>query len=496
MNDFKFEKVEGGYSLARYTGKDNNLVIPDTFEGEPVVKIFSLVFQRNKNIVTINLPNTLLKIGSGAFGWCENLTEIVIPNSVEELGSELFKGCTSLSKVTLPNGLKILPRACFYNCTSLKTCELPASLECIEYDAFSHCEMLQEIVLPPNLKKVDINAFANCYSLQRVVCSTSSIKFQKKAFALSNDKSNLKELPYFIWSKLDLTYNQNLTLMKSIIDDFDGYSDKEKKDCIAFIKRRKKMREQFFLQGDYEVINFLLSIKITLTLDELNQFLEESIKLENTKVTALLLDYKNKTFSKELIEDFENNKELVELGFKLPNLNQFKEKWYCSKVTGGLRVSGYKGKLTEQETIPKELADGTKIVLLKPTSANDFCNIKKLIIESELTEISTKTFQNCNILEEIILPDTLKIIGDYAFSHCSNLREIKFPLGLEVISNGAFNDCASLEQVILPKSLEVIKRGAFCMCPNLGNVEYYSTTDVEEFAFKLCTQINVCVKED
>lgn len=510
MSDFQFNKVEGGYALVKYTGEEENVLIPDTFQGEPVVEIGKSAFFRKYPMVAISLPNSLKIMKEGCFASCENLKEVSIPNSVLEMKKGIFSLCYSLKKVILPNQLKILPESCFFLCKELAICELPNSLERIEESAFSDCWSLKEIKLPTSVKTIESRAFAQCESLKRVVCTHSDLKIHKEAFLFYYGylESSLEELPYHIWLKVDLSLAQNLVFMKSLITSYESFSETDKKDCISMLKRRKKVKEQLFLNGDAEMIHFMLSHGLNLTLNELDRYVEASIQQEKTEVTALFLDYKNKNFSITEVETHTENKEMVAIGLELPTLKQFKEKWTCSKVEGGLRVSGYKGEDTELAILPESLVDGTKIVLVKVTEKQTFNHVKKLVIACPLTEIPPKGFFKQTKLQEVVLPDTIKTIEISAFNSCFSLKQINFPPSLEIISKMAFKycgmdiikipegvkeihddaflGCPNLKVLYLPKSLERVGKRAFLGCNRLLFVYYYATTNIEKTAFTDC----------
>ncbi|MFI3255762.1 MAG: hypothetical protein R3Y63_15770, partial [Eubacteriales bacterium] len=75
---FEFEKVEGGYSLIKYNIKEKNeedVLIPETFQGEPVVEIgeraFDGDFMNPTLMKTLTIPNSVTKIGEHAFEDCK-----------------------------------------------------------------------------------------------------------------------------------------------------------------------------------------------------------------------------------------------------------------------------------------------------------------------------------------------------------------------------------------------------------------------------------------
>ncbi|MGN1095974.1 MAG: leucine-rich repeat domain-containing protein, partial [Eubacteriales bacterium] len=69
--------------------------------GSGVETIGELAFFNCSSLSTLVLPDTLKKIGAGAFEGTA-IKELVIPESVEEIGDNAFANCTSLTKVTIP----------------------------------------------------------------------------------------------------------------------------------------------------------------------------------------------------------------------------------------------------------------------------------------------------------------------------------------------------------------------------------------------------------
>lgn len=468
LKDFEFKKIDGGYAVFEYLGDDKKVIIPDTFEHEPVVEVFNLAFADNINLV-----------------------ELVMPDSIINVGSSAFSRCVNLEKITFSNQLKKLSDQCFIDCKSLIDLDLPNSLEIIGYSAFTECLSLQSIFFDGDEIQIHDTAFSGCKSLENVSYNILNMLTLTRQVGIISKK-------FDIWNMLD---------------------DDEKNEILAYVKRKQSVKKAIFSSDCATGISILLSEKVKLTLIQLDKYLDLSIKNQNSLVTATLLDYKEKNFSNTEKEDFKENKELVKIGLEMPTLKQFKEKWKCSKIDGGIRVSGFKGELSELEIIPKMLADGTPIIMIKPSSTNSFANIKKLVIEAELTEILPKTFYFNSHLEEIVFPDTVKIIGKSTFDSAKKLRKVTFPTELEVICEhafwcckfleevtlfdgmkeiheNAFKNCENLKTVILPKSLETIEKHAFRYCKNLESVTVYSSTKVDDLAFEMCDKINIIVKEN
>ena len=78
------------------------------------------------NILKIEIPDTVEKIGSCAFGsgmgnTFQNLKEIIIPSSVTSLGTTAFQRCTNLSSITIPSSVSNMGIGVFAGWTSSQT---------------------------------------------------------------------------------------------------------------------------------------------------------------------------------------------------------------------------------------------------------------------------------------------------------------------------------------------------------------------------------------
>lgn len=89
-----------------------------------------------------------------------------------------------------------------------------------------------------------------------------------------------------------------------------------------------------------------------------------------------------------------------------------------------------------------------------------------------------------------IIPNTVTSIGDYAFSGCSSLTNISIPNSVTSIGNNAFSYCTSLISVNIPNSVTTIGQEAFWNCSTLTGITIpNSVTTIGDRAFKSCTNI-------
>ncbi|MDY0236915.1 MAG: leucine-rich repeat protein [Gudongella sp.] len=78
--DVSFSINHLGVSIIDYRGRNKDVTIPSFIDGIEVNTIEDFAFTQ-KNLTSIDIPDTIKKIGSGAFS-CNKLTSLIIPDSV------------------------------------------------------------------------------------------------------------------------------------------------------------------------------------------------------------------------------------------------------------------------------------------------------------------------------------------------------------------------------------------------------------------------------
>lgn len=431
-----------GYTLNKYYGNDKIVNIPETYEGKPVNIISIMAFSYNKHIVEVNLPSTI---------------EIIY-----------FKA--------------------FHNCSNLEKIKLNEGLVSIQDESFSNCIKLKKIVFPSTLNIIGNYTFDNGYALKDITFLNQNTEIKKNTFCNCNAIENID---FLAWKFLTALQLHNIVNIK--IKNWDNLDLDEQTQISNFIKRKPTLKNEILLSGNAINVNFLLGLQIKITLDDLNKYLEHTIKEEQTEITAILLEYKNNKYSQSQIEQFNENKELVEIGLETPTIKQLKEKWNVGNINGGVRITGYKGSNTN-ETIPKLINDskGNPINILNLSFVDNksFKPIENLIIEATIELINERTFSQCSSLRSIVLPSSLKHIGCNAFNRCSSLEEIEIPQNVRIISNYMFFMCYSLEKVILPDYLTDLGYCCFAYCKNLKNIVLpYGITEIPSAAFLQCESL-------
>jgi hypothetical protein len=155
--DFGYDLTEDGQGIVilKYTGGPGKVVIPAKIEDMPVVEIGNAVFSGKEDITAITIPNSVTKIGTGAFEYTA-ITSIVIPDSVTELGDRIFFGCKALTEIRLSDNLEHLPELFpISDSPALQKANLPKNLKRINHSAFAGCGELIDLVIPDTLQSLE-----------------------------------------------------------------------------------------------------------------------------------------------------------------------------------------------------------------------------------------------------------------------------------------------------------------------------------------------------
>lgn len=180
-------EVVGLNGTFRKNQRINEVIIP-----EGVEFLGDYTFERCRKLEKINLPSTIMDIGSynfvytgisninlpdnvkiirgGAFSDCDKLKNIDLSRlKLEKIESNTFAGCVSLEQVILPDTITVIDMLAFGSCQSLKSIKLPNSIIVIEDSAFAGCSTLKGISLPQSLTYIGGGAFSGCNGIEEFI---------------------------------------------------------------------------------------------------------------------------------------------------------------------------------------------------------------------------------------------------------------------------------------------------------------------------------------
>ncbi len=138
---------------------------------EGVASIRGAAFAKSK-LTSVEIPDTVTKIGDGAFTLCEALNKAVLPPNLEEISSNLF--ChTAITEIKIPETVNYIWSYAFDGCKGLKTVTIPGKALAVGNEAFRGCTGLESVYLQEGVERIDSRAFQDCTSLKTLVIPES-----------------------------------------------------------------------------------------------------------------------------------------------------------------------------------------------------------------------------------------------------------------------------------------------------------------------------------
>lgn len=451
-------KLIGGeyYSVSRLGScTDLHVVIPDVYEGLPVMQIERNAFLRAE-IESVTLPASIRTIKPSAFAQCDNLKSLYVEDLAAFLaidfqtdsdnfcksnpvrGADLYVGGELVTELVVPEGSNVSPFA-LYGCTSIVSVTFSEGVREIGDYAFTKCPALEVLRFSSTVESVGRYAFDECTALREVhaadIESWCGIEFTTR------DPGR--------WMPSNPVYYTKTLLIdgKPVTDLVIPASVKEVK---PFAFHFCETVESVVFEAGVEVIShcafaFCTSLgEITLpsTVEEAwGGFIECPIKRVNA---ADLESYIRMTMNGGLLD-----------------------------TDTELYIGGEKPTSVIIRSNIKELG----------SAFNNCTQLTEVIFEEGIERIGSAAFKNTSITE-IVIPEGVVSIGSAAFCDCKQLRRVTLPESLEEIGEGAFIRCSSLTGMVIPSKVEKIPKSLFNECRNFTTLTIYpSIKEIEMSAF-------------
>ncbi len=203
---FSYTKVDGGYGVTGFHGRNKETIIfSNRHEALPVKQIMKESFAEESDIQRIIVTEGIEMIGDHAFKDCWKLTQAIFPNTLREIGQSAFERCydldipalpsqlgwigmyafadTGLKKVILPSAVYWTGEGAFSNCKQLKDVEISRNLTSIADKMFQGCDALSVVKLPETIQSIGSEAFEGCNALKSIEIPASVKTIGENAFS-------------------------------------------------------------------------------------------------------------------------------------------------------------------------------------------------------------------------------------------------------------------------------------------------------------------------
>ena len=173
-----YEKRDEYAVVSGYKGEDSHVKIQRDFEGLPVMEIAAGVFENHQELLTVEIPKSLQRIGQDCFKWCSNLYCVcvaeeagdhsVFPPALYHVGDRAFEG-TNLKKITFTSPYLELGKDSFRESGITDVLVHDAIKVTLNEGAFSCCHNLEFLSFNIGIDNLPMHAFEHCGKLRKIV---------------------------------------------------------------------------------------------------------------------------------------------------------------------------------------------------------------------------------------------------------------------------------------------------------------------------------------
>ena len=446
--------------------------LPDSLQ-----KIGNCAFQFCKELKEITFPEGLITIDGLAFAYCTQLENVVLPEGLKSLGDSAFRSCDSLTEITVPEGITFMSGT-FATCYSLRTVNLPSGLTHMMNGVVEGCRSLETLHLPAKLADISGEWPSK---LKTITTAFGSVRYVSEDGILYDTQDNS-----ILFVNASIT--GNVTVRDGITTIGAG----------AF-KGRKGLTSVTLPESCTVIDSYAFENCTALT--DIN--FPEKLELigrnafYNSGITSLKLSQPGLHVGSFAFTDCHQLKsvEITSTDFDLME-------WAFARCEN-----------LETVILPPQ------VFRMEGGCFTECTSLKTIEIPDSVTSIGYEAFANCKSLESIHLPDGVTNIGDLAFARCFALKDVNFPAALTTIGKEAFRSVPIAEVVIpanvteiadmafyyneelrsltLPNGLKKIGESAFWNASKLQTVELpESLTEIGETAFRQSGLTSITIPGD
>ena len=133
-----------------------------------------------KQMITIEIPDTVTEIGSYAFYEWRNLENVVMSKKITKIGESAFSRCSSLTSITIPSSVTSIGKDAFWDCSGLTSITMSKGVTNIGERAFCDCSSLTSITIPDSVTSIgEGNVFWQCGKLTNVTYNGTKEQWSK-----------------------------------------------------------------------------------------------------------------------------------------------------------------------------------------------------------------------------------------------------------------------------------------------------------------------------
>ena len=487
--------------------------------GNGVTEIGNNAFYYCKTLTSVTIGNSVTNIGNNAFYGCEKLIDINIPDSVTSIGYSAFYDSKWNSNKVYINNINNWCKITFKNINSnplysggylyqnnntqhLNTIEIPETITNINDYAFAGCH-IDEINIKEGVKNIGKCAFYGCGkgyipNLISVKIPNTIVEIGEYAFAketddfitsdndLSNGSTHSNIENVYIndiasWCRIDFKNKYSNPISSEYVDKKIYLNETELKNII--IPNGVRSIGQYAFYNSTDIKHIIIPNGVRSIGQYAFKWYDNDNNIYNIKRIIIGNDVKN--IGEGAFSNLPHvGMIIIGKDFNIDdtqeNANYIFSKYSSNNIQVIINFSKYSFNkngeyLQAIETIhkPSALQEGDFMFEFDILNNNVFLcgymgeGIGNLQLPSEYKgkkyEIGEYVFYNCDMLENITIPNGVTSIGNKAFKGCTSLKKLHIEDGTDILTlggndfdsnnKGLFNDCKSLKSIYLGRSV-------------------------------------------
>ena len=505
---FAYTVENGSITITEYRGDLNNVVVPASINGVPVMNIGKTAFQNNTDITSVAFDGSFVNYEQGMFEGCANLEKLTISSAYNQPLYWLFGDDIS----DVPSGFVTVEYAENSPSIDVTMWKQPVAkhdvqlilagdmyMSSVSANLFMGCTYLTKVTVPASINHIALGAFSACARLKEITLpfvgeyNGSANGFLGYIFGATVYTDNALYVPVNL-KTVTITGGQ----FSSAIINTNAFYDCSNIETILLRDVKSVMDNAFYGCTGLATIDMPnvttiggrafygcenlqdIAFADNVTIGE-NAF-ENCFSLTNVVIESAASIGKGALKGCSSLQSLT----LPFIGEKFSNANNV----YFGYIFG---ADSYQ---ENSSCVPQSLKT---VIINNMTRVWDYAfygcsGIENIVIPQSAIIVGSYAFYGCESLTGFELSDLTISIGDYAFFGCESLRFIKIPdivssLGeytfaesglinisfheesmFSVLGTGMFNNCKALASIEIPSSVTSIGGGAFSGCTNLQSV--------------------------